>query len=185
VLLDITKRKEAEKALREAEVRYRTLVEQIPAITYIDRADGSDEPLYTSPQIEEMLGYTPEEWLEGRLWPERLHPDDKERVLAADERFEAGGERFSEEYRLIAKEGSVVWVREDAVVTRDETGEPLYWQGVTVRHYRTQGIGGATPTPGAARCPDWLAQQGLVFGSPSAHRSPYATPRRQGRGAVY
>ena len=130
VLLDITKRKEAEKALREAEVRYRTLVEQIPAITYIDRADGSDEPLYTSPQIEEMLGYTAEEWLEGRLWSECLHPVDKERVLAADERFESGGERFSEEYRLITKDGSVVWVREDAVLTRDETGGPLYWQGV-------------------------------------------------------
>jgi diguanylate cyclase (GGDEF)-like protein/PAS domain S-box-containing protein len=130
VLLDITKRKEAEKALREAEVRYRTLVEQIPAITYIDRADGSDEPLYTSPQIEEMLGYTAEEWLEGRLWSECLHPVDKERVLAADERFESGGERFSEEYRLFAKDGSVVWVREDAVLTRDETGGPLYWQGV-------------------------------------------------------
>jgi diguanylate cyclase (GGDEF)-like protein/PAS domain S-box-containing protein len=130
VLLDITKRKEAEKALREAEVRYRTLVEQIPAITYIDRADGSDEPLYTSPQIEEMLGYTAEEWLEGRLWSECLHPVDKERVLAADERFESGGERFSEEYRLFAKDGSVVWVREDAVLTRDDTGGPLYWQGV-------------------------------------------------------
>jgi len=129
-LFDITERKKAEKALREAEIRYRTLIEQIPAVTYIDRADGSDKPLYTSPQIEEMLGYTPEEWLEGRLWLQCLHPDDIERILAADERFEVGDEPFSEEYRLIAKDGSVVWVREDAVVTRDETGEPLFWQGV-------------------------------------------------------
>jgi hypothetical protein len=72
-----------------------------------------------------MLGYTPEEWINGKLWPERLHPEDRERVLAADERFEAGGEeRFSEEYRLIAKDGSVVWVHEKAVVVRDEAGEP-------------------------------------------------------------
>jgi diguanylate cyclase (GGDEF)-like protein/PAS domain S-box-containing protein len=77
-----------------------------------------------------MLGYTPEEWLEGHLWPERLHPDDRERVLAADERFEAGGGPFSEEYRLLAKDGSVVWVREEAVLVRDEAGEPLYWQGI-------------------------------------------------------
>ena len=130
-LQDITERKRTRERLREAEERYRTLVEQIPAVTYVDSADGSDEPLYTSPQIEGMLGYTPEEWLGGRLWSERLHPDDKERVLAADERFEAGAEeRFGEEYRLLAKDGSVVWVREEAVLIEDEAGEPLFWQGV-------------------------------------------------------
>ena len=132
VVHDVTERVRAEEALREAEERYRTLVEQIPAVTYIDRAtDGPDQPLYTSPQIEQMLGYTPEEWLGGRLWPDRLHPDDRERVLAADERFEAGTEeRFSEEYRLLAKDGRVVWVREEAVALKDEVGDPLYWQGV-------------------------------------------------------
>ena len=128
---DHSDRVRVEEALREAEERYRTLVEQIPAVTYIDKVtDGPDEPIYTSPQIEEMLGYTPEEWLEGHLWSECLHPDDKERVLTADGRFEAGGEPFSEEYRLIAKDGSVVWVREEAVVTRNDAGEPQYWQGV-------------------------------------------------------
>ncbi|MGH3145104.1 MAG: sensor domain-containing protein, partial [Rubrobacter sp.] len=129
---DVTERRRAEERLREAEERYRTLVEQIPAVTYIDRAtSGPDESLYTSPQIETMLGYTPEEWREGHLWPERLHPDDRERILAADERFETEREeRFSEEYRLLARDGSVVWVREEAVVVRGEGGEPLYWQGV-------------------------------------------------------
>ena len=130
VAVDITDRVRAEENLREAEQRYRTLVEQIPAVTYIDLADDSDTSLYTSPQIEQMLGYTPEEWLENKLWPKRLHPDDRERVLAADERFEAGGEPFSEEYRLFAEDGSVVWVLEEAVLVRDEAGEPLYWQGV-------------------------------------------------------
>lgn len=129
--LDVTDRKYWEEAQREAEKRYRTLVEQIPAVTYIDPVDDPDNPLYTSPHIERMLGYTPEEWISGRLWYERLHPDDRERVLAADERFEAGDEEpFSEEYRLIAKEGSVVWVHEEAVVVRDGAGEPLFWQGI-------------------------------------------------------
>jgi PAS domain S-box-containing protein len=68
--------------------------------------------------------------LEGHLWTERLHAEDRERILEADERFEAGGELFSEEYRLLARDGSVVWVREDAVLVRDEKGEPLYFQGV-------------------------------------------------------
>ncbi|MDP9411092.1 MAG: PAS domain S-box protein [Actinomycetota bacterium] len=126
---DVTKRKEAEARLREAEEKYRLLVEQIPAVTYIDRPDGSDEPVYTSPQIEKMLGYTSEEWIENHLWPTRLHPEDRERILAADERFEAGGEAFDEEYRLIHRDGSVVWVHEGAVLLTDEAGEPLYRQG--------------------------------------------------------
>jgi PAS domain S-box-containing protein len=128
---DITGRKEAEGALREAEARYRTLVEQIPAVTYMDKVtQGPDEPIYTSPQIEELLDYTPEEWRTDGLWPKCLHPEDRDRILAADERFEAGGEPFGEEYRLLAKDGSVVWVREEAVLIRDEEVEPLYWQGV-------------------------------------------------------
>ena len=131
VMFDITELKLVEEELRGAEKRYRTLVEQIPAVTYVDSVDDPDTALYTSPQIEEMLGYTPEEWQTQKLWEKRLHPDDRERVLAADERFETDEEeRFSEEYRLLARDGSVVWVREEAVVVRDEGGEALYWQGV-------------------------------------------------------
>jgi diguanylate cyclase (GGDEF)-like protein/PAS domain S-box-containing protein len=127
---DVTERKESEERLRRAEERYRTLVEQIPAVTYINPVDDPDTSLYTSPQIKQMLGYTSEEWKNEKLWPKRLHPDDRERVLAADERFEAGGGTFREEYRLLAKDGSVVWVHEEAVLVRDEAGDPLYWQGV-------------------------------------------------------
>jgi diguanylate cyclase (GGDEF)-like protein/PAS domain S-box-containing protein len=131
VQIDITERKRAEARLGDAEQRFRTLVDQIPAVTYIDPVDDPETSLYTSPQIEKMLGYTPQEWREDKLWPKCLHPDDRERILAADERFEAGGEEtFSEEYRLMARDGSVVWVREEAVLLKDEEGEPLYWQGV-------------------------------------------------------
>ena len=128
---DITERKGSEESFREAEQKYRTLVEQIPVVAYIDRADGSDTPLYTSPQIEGLLGYTQKEGSGVRLWRECLHPEDRERVLAADERFERADEkRFGAEYRLIAKDGSVVWVLEDAVLVKDATGSPLYWQGI-------------------------------------------------------
>ncbi|HSK82886.1 MAG TPA: PAS domain S-box protein [Rubrobacter sp.] len=127
---EITRRKEAEERLKEAEERYRSLVEQIPAVTFTDRANDSEESLYVSPQVEAMLGYTPEEWMRGRLWRERLHPDDRERVLASDERFEREGRPVDQEYRLFAKDGFVVWVREETVLVRDETGEPLFVQGL-------------------------------------------------------
>jgi diguanylate cyclase (GGDEF)-like protein/PAS domain S-box-containing protein len=130
VMFDITELKRVEGDLREAEERYRTLVERIPAVTFVDRADGSEEALYVSPQIEGLLGYTPDEWMEGHVWRERLHPDDRERVLASDERFEAEGEAVDEEYRLLAKDGSLVWVREETVLVRGEGGEPLYVQGI-------------------------------------------------------
>ena len=133
---DITERKEAERRLREAEERYRTLVETVPAVTYTDRAVGTypDLAVYTSPQIEELVGYSLQEWLDPErvLWEERLHPEDRTWVLSADEHSRSSGEPFSEEYRLLAKDGSVVWVRDEAVLLRNEAGEPLYWQGVLV-----------------------------------------------------
>src|SRR5918998_760254 len=130
LIYDVTDRERAGERLRKAEQRYRTLVERIPAVTFIDRADGSVEPLYISPQIEAMLGYTSREWMEGTLWRERLHPDDRERILASDERFEADGEPVDEEYRLLAKDGSVVWVREETLLVRNEADEPLFVQGI-------------------------------------------------------
>jgi diguanylate cyclase (GGDEF)-like protein/PAS domain S-box-containing protein len=127
---DVTERKRAEDRLRETEERYRTLVERIPAVTFVDQVGSSEESSYVSPQIEAMLGYAPEEWVAGRLWRERLHPDDRERVLASDKRFEADGEPVDQEYRLLAKDGSVVWVREETVLMRDEAGEPRFVQGI-------------------------------------------------------
>ena len=127
---DITGRKAAEDRLREAEERYRTLVERIPAVTFVDRVGGSKAPVYVSPQVDRMLGYTPEEWMVGKLWRERLHPEDGARVLASDERFEADGEPVDEEYRLLAKDGRVVWIREETVLVRGEGGGPLYVQGI-------------------------------------------------------
>ncbi|MGI8856916.1 MAG: PAS domain S-box protein [Thermomicrobiales bacterium] len=129
---DITERKQAEETLRLAETRYRSLVEQIPAIVYLADATRSSL-LYTSPQREAMLGYAPEEWTaEPRLWEKVVHPDDLERVRAEDTRAIASGEPETVEYRYVAKDGHVVWVRDEAVLIRDGDGEPLYWQGVVV-----------------------------------------------------
>jgi PAS domain S-box-containing protein len=130
---DITERKRAEARLREAEERYRTLVEQIPAATYVQEANGSNAVRYVSPQIEPMLGYKPEECIsDPEHWIKVLHPADRERVLAEDERTNETGEPFRMEYRQFTKEGRVVWLQDEAVLVRDEEGKPLYWQGVQI-----------------------------------------------------
>jgi diguanylate cyclase (GGDEF)-like protein/PAS domain S-box-containing protein len=136
--LDITERKRVDDAVRLAEIRYRTLVEQLPLAVYIDRLDESSSNVYASPQIEPILGYTVEEWrADPLLFVEILHPDDRERVLAAHERTRSGGEPFHSEYRLYARDGRVVWVHDEAHIISDpETGEPVlqgYLLDVTAR----------------------------------------------------
>src|SRR5215212_2583723 len=134
VARDVTDRKEAEKRLREAETRYRTLVEQIPAITYVQEPIESSNPkavTYMSPQYETMLGYPSDsEVIDEEHWLRTLHPEDRERVLAEEARTDESGEPFEVEYRVIARDGRVVWVRDQAALVRDEEGHPLYWLGV-------------------------------------------------------
>jgi PAS domain S-box-containing protein len=130
---DITPYKAAGAALREAEARYRTLVEQIPAAVYVDPADALGSPLYVSPRVEMLLGYAPDEWLAtADLWSERLHPDDREQVLAETARANETGESLSLEYRCLARDGREVWVHDEVTLVRDENGAPQYWQGFMV-----------------------------------------------------
>jgi PAS domain S-box-containing protein len=127
-------RERAEKALGLSEDRFRRLVEQIPAVTYVQEPIDSDTPkaiTYMSPQYEAMLGYPAEtEILDEEHWLRMLHPDDRERVLAEELRTDETGEPYRIEYRLIARDGRVVWVHDEATLVRDEEGNPLYWLGV-------------------------------------------------------
>ncbi len=128
---DITERRRAERALREAEARYRTLVEQIPVATYVQEIEHNNATVYISPQIEDILGYSAQEYTKDtRLWLNVLHPDDRERVLAEDERTDRTGEPFRMEYRMVRRDGGVVWVQDEALLVRDAAGRPLSWQGV-------------------------------------------------------
>src|ERR671917_212961 len=119
---------------REAETRYRTLVEQTPAITYVQEPLESSNPkavTYVSPQYETILGYPPEsKMIDEEHWLRTIHPEDRERVLAEEVRTDETGEPFKVEYRVIAGDGRVVWVRDEATLVRDEEGHPLYWLGV-------------------------------------------------------
>jgi PAS domain S-box-containing protein len=84
-----------------------------------------------SPQYEAMFGYPPEtEILDEEAWLRMLHPEDRERVLAEELRTDETGEPFRIEYRQVARDGRVVWVRDEATLIRDEYGNSLYWLGV-------------------------------------------------------
>ena len=75
---EIAERRRVEAELRKAEARYRTLVEQIPAVTFVASLDEGRSELYVSPQIEALAGYTAAEWRDDPiLWYERVHPDDR------------------------------------------------------------------------------------------------------------
>jgi PAS domain S-box-containing protein len=125
----------AQDQLREAEAKYRALVENIPAVTYLDLID-SDDPrkvreLYVSPQVEEMLGYTPHEVTTNPdMWIKLIHPDDRARAVQNDTRHYETGEPLDQEYRMVARDGRVVWVRDMAVIVRDDEGRARYAQGV-------------------------------------------------------
>ena len=130
-LRDISERKRAEERLRQAETTYRRLVEQIPAVTYIDAPNDISSTIFISPQIEALTGYSPEEWTtDPELWVKLLHPEDRESVLTESARTNATGDPFTSEYRLIARDGRTVWLRDESVLIRDEKGRPQYWQGI-------------------------------------------------------
>lgn len=129
---DITDRLRTEAGLQEAEHRYRTLVEQVPAVIYISKSLKSpDSTDYVSPQIETLLGYAPEDFIENpELWREVLHPEDRDRVFGKATRAAETGEPFNAEYRMLSRDGGEIWLQDEAVLVRDAAGEPRFWQGI-------------------------------------------------------
>ena len=133
-LMDITERKEAEVRLRDAEEKFRTIVEQSRAVFYtqvIDPQTGISRTSYIAPGNTALVGYSGDEVMaDPDLWWKMIHPDDRARVLAADRESNEQeiGEPFSDEYRMVHKDGRVVWVQDEARLVR--TGDaPPYWQG--------------------------------------------------------
>jgi PAS domain S-box-containing protein len=121
---DLSRERAALAALRESDERYRMLVERLPGIVYIDEPGAQGR--YISPQIEKLLGYSAEEWLEDPArWEAALHPDDRRRAVEELAAGERGGKRFTSEYRLLARDGSVVWIRDEATPTHDAEGRLL------------------------------------------------------------
>src|SRR5882762_6535751 len=122
---DITERVSAQRARAETEIKYRKLIEQVAAISYIAEIGVNGQWFYVSPQIETMLGYSAEEWLSNsKDWICHIPIDDHPIVHAAEENS-ARGEPFQAEYRIIRKDGQTIWVSDTAVVVRGSDSHPV------------------------------------------------------------
>ncbi|WP_144159301.1 PAS domain-containing protein [Paraburkholderia sp. BCC1885] len=117
---------------RQAEAKFRILVEQIQAITYISSIGESNSLRYISPQIS-ILGFSPQEWLtDPGLHARQIHPDDRARVQEAMVDSLADSHPLRVEYRLVARNGEVLWFRDQAQAVLDHSGRPLFLQGILV-----------------------------------------------------
>ena len=119
---------------RDAESRFRRVVERLPAIVYLEAIGGPEgQPgalLYVSPQVRAILGFSADEWMrEPTSWARHFHPDDRDRVRAIFQEVANGESMFVADYRMFTRDGEVRWFHDEAVLIRDEDGEPLFWQG--------------------------------------------------------
>ena len=124
---------EAGRGREQAEERYRALIDEIPALTYLAWADAGGSRVYVSPQVKVMTGYTQAEWLaEPGTWLRLIHPDDRDRVHSEFQRCVTSGESFLCEYRAVTREGRQVWWRDEARFVPDQSGQLSYLRGLVV-----------------------------------------------------
>jgi PAS domain S-box-containing protein len=118
-------------ALTEVETRYRTLVEQIPAVVFMAFLDKGIGEAYVSPQIEAMLGFSQEEWLNDPVrWYQQIHPEDKERWSVEAANLFIMGQPLKSLYRVLARDGHVIWFHCEAKMVRNDNGQPWFIHGV-------------------------------------------------------
>ena len=127
---DTTAQRRAEGRLATGDQRMGALIEQVPAIVYTAAFGEEGHWSFVSGQVERMLGWTPEEWTaDPRAWIKSIHPDDRGRVLEDEDLLQQPGDQLRSEYRVVARDGSVLWVRDAATVIQGERGE-LLMQGL-------------------------------------------------------
>ena len=129
-----TTQRRIEDELHEAEAKYQVLVEHLPAIVYTSEIGTEGNWLYVSPKMEEILGWTPEEWMAHEApWTTSVHPDDLDRAIEETLAAAADGTEdrlVTIEYRMYTKDGTLLWIRDESTVVHDEHGAPLCLQGV-------------------------------------------------------
>ncbi len=123
----------AEAPALNMEAKYRALVEQIPAVVFMAYLDKGIGEAYVNPQIEAALGFSQSEWLEDPVrWYQQIHPDDKIRWSTEAAEMFLSGKPLRSSYRVIARDGRVLWFQCEAKMIRREDGRPWFIHGVGV-----------------------------------------------------
>ena len=132
LIVDVSRHTVEAERHAEMELRYQRLIEHLPGIVYTESVtEDAAGVIYVSPQIREILGVDPEDWIGSSAgWLARVHEDDRKRVDEAEARSSRTGEPFAAEYRMTTDDGRVVWFHDESALVRDEDGRPLFWQGV-------------------------------------------------------
>jgi PAS domain S-box-containing protein len=151
ILLDVTASRLELERLRSAEKHFRTIVESMPAVAFVEVADpelGDERILYVGPQAESVFGWTAEDLVrEPRHFERMVHPDDVEWLTEASRRASASGDRWDQRYRVTGRDGNVRVIHSIAVVTEsDQQGRPRVWHGVAINVTDTE--------PGLVDLPD-------------------------------
>jgi PAS domain S-box-containing protein len=129
VARDVGELRRTLEQLHNAEATYRSLTEHLPVVTYVRSLTGEREATFVSPQIDRLVGYTADELLaDPGLFLRLVHPDDRDRVAAAREAADTA-KPVRLDYRMVSRDGRIVWVRNEAVTVLDESGQPLCVQG--------------------------------------------------------
>lgn len=137
VVRDITERRRENAGRRHTEIsrmesaaRLQSFVEQLPGMPYIANLDHDGSNMYVSPKIEELLGFTPEQWCaDPELRIRQLHPEDRDRVLNAIRQAVNAGSAYNIDYRIYSRDGGLCWFHDEARVMVDDAGKPLFLQG--------------------------------------------------------
>ena len=130
ILTDLTQQKDRERDLIRSAARFEATVSKLPVVVYIEDVD-CDGMHYMSPRYEEWFGYTAEERMNHPgLWEQLLHPDDREQAVAQSRVAEASGEPYAADYRMVGRDGTVRWIRDEAALVTADDGTPLFWLGV-------------------------------------------------------
>jgi len=116
--------------IQVSEGTYRSFIESLPVMFYAVAAGSPHTPLYISPTFEKF-GYPLNDWLtQDDIWDRVMHPDDRDEILTKTRLAMKKGEAIDFEYRIVCKDGRIVWVRDRSCFVKDSSGVPICWQGV-------------------------------------------------------